>query len=333
MNRSLSLNPSLSSLASAARPPRAAATAFSLRPYAARDRIAVARLLHQDLSGRHDRRGRPPVAAYAPEDLAGVPDLHERLSAEGGLVAVGNQESAPIGVCFVRRTGARADIGPLAVHPSHLGRGVAGALLARAVGEAEDAGIETVALFADADRPDLVALADRLGFSTRQVYFAFTLAVPPEGLATDMDASRVRLAVAQDIGPMAELENRITEIARIDEHALALTDETGGFRVHVADGKAGRVDGFAVATRHAAFNSIGPCIAGDEETAAALIACAAGLFHGETIQLLVPAAARGLIALLYAWNARLGNVRLLQARGPFRPRIGIVMPGMLLGGG
>ncbi len=321
------------SLASAARLPRGAAIAFSLRPYAARDRIAVARLLHEELSVRHDRRGRPPVAAYAPEDLAGIPDLHERLSAEGGLVAVGGRGAAPIGACFTRRTGARADIGPLAVHPSHLGRGVAGALLARAVGEAEDAGVETIALFADADRPDLVALADRLGFSTRQVFFAFALAVPPGGLATDMDASRVRLAVAQDIGPMAELENRITDVMRMDEHALALTDQTGAFQVHVADGRAGMIGGFAVATRQAGDNAVGPCVADSEEIAAALIACAADLFLGQSVRLVVPAAARGLIALLHAWGARLDEVRLLQARGPFRPRIGIVMPGTILGGG
>jgi hypothetical protein len=120
---------------------------------------------------------------------------------------------------------------------------------------------------------------------------------------------------------------------RLDEMALGLTDETGLFRTHIADGKDGRVAGFAVATRHPACNAIGPVVAADEETAAALIAAAAGTFAGTTVRVLAPAGARGLGALLYAWKARLGEVQLLQARGVFRPREGIVMPGALLGGG
>ncbi|MBM3566165.1 MAG: GNAT family N-acetyltransferase [Alphaproteobacteria bacterium] len=304
---------------------------FNLRPGRAEDRLAVADLLHKNHSARRDRRGRGPAPACRPGDMTILPDIHARLEGNHGLVAVDGVGQFPVGVCFSRAHGKHARIGALAVHPSQLGRGVAAALVIRAVGDAEKAGAESVTMLTDAGHPDLVAINDRLGFSTRQVFFSFHLPVPAAGLAASRPG-RTRRAGPRDIVPLAEFDHRVTDVMRIDDLALALSDESGLFQTHVAEDENGRIAGFAVATDHCTCAAVGPLVAEDEQTAGALIAAAAGTLAGKTARVLAPTGARGLIALLYSWDARLGDVHLLQARGAFRPQAGLVMPGPLLGG-
>lgn len=74
---------------------------------------------------------------------------------------------------------------------------------------------------------------------------------------------------------------------------------------------------------------LGPGVAGDEESAAALLWCALDAMRGASPVFLVPCTASKLVRQCYAWGARNVELHAAQALGRVSPARGIAFPTFL----
>jgi hypothetical protein len=80
---------------------------------------------------------------------------------------------------------------------------------------------------------------------------------------------------------------------------------------------------------HLSFGMIGPGVAADESTAAALLWRALDGYRGRTILFLLPCTATGLVRTAYGWGARNAELHVMQSTAGAPSSAGIVFPSFL----
>ena len=88
----------------------------------------------------------------------------------------------------------------------------------------------------------------------------------------------------------------------------------------------GGIDGYAIASGHAAMNIVGPLVARTDEDALALVAHALDLYPGRTPLVIVPSERRAIVEQMYGWGGRISELHFCQVRGAFQPFRGVSMP-------
>jgi hypothetical protein len=86
------------------------------------------------------------------------------------------------------------------------------------------------------------------------------------------------------------------------------------------------LNGFLAMSTHPSFSMIGPGVAADEETAAALLWRALDGLRGKTLVFLVPCAAANLVRTAYSWGARNVELHVAQSTAPVAGAKGVVFP-------
>jgi hypothetical protein len=137
---------------------------------------------------------------------------------------------------------------------------------------------------------------------------------------------RVREARPDEAARMADFEQSQQGIRREKDFAFFLRNEVGSWRVLVSEREDGALNGFLAMSTHASFTMIGPGVAADEETAAALLWRALDKLRGKTLVFLVPCTAAGLVRTAYTWGARNVELHVAQSTAPVASTCGIVFP-------
>jgi hypothetical protein len=140
----------------------------------------------------------------------------------------------------------------------------------------------------------------------------------------------VRPAAAADAQAMEALELEISGVSRGPDYAHAIANAQGFWDAAVLDGASGGIDGYVIASGHAAMNILGPLVARTEEDAVALLAHAVDLYPGRAPLALVPVERRTIVEQMYAWGARNSELHFCQVRGAFQPFQGVSMPTFML---
>jgi stage V sporulation protein SpoVS len=125
---------------------------------------------------------------------------------------------------------------------------------------------------------------------------------------------RVRQAEPGEAENIAAYEHARRGIHRPADHALFLANRVGDWRVWVAEDAAGALTGYLVASVHPHHRAVGPGAVDDDVTAEALLLTALDAYRGGSALVLVPAAAAGLVAHLYALGGRNVELHVAQVR-------------------
>jgi len=213
------------------------------------------------------------------------------------------------------------------VHPDHFGAGVARELLKYITDIADEAG-KSVRLVSSAQNLDSFSLYTRAGFVPRCTYQDMYLAVPENGLTAPalLRSAQVRAARMADVPAMVALERNMSGIERDKDFRYFIANTTGIWGMSVLCATDGSIDGFLGSVCHPGSTMLGPGVARDETTAAALIWHALNRLRGHKPVWLVPCHYGDLIQTLYCWGARNCELHLAQIRGPAQAFAGVTMP-------
>ena len=175
----------------------------------------------------------------------------------------GRLDGAPVATGTLVRYGTRVGwVGMMLVHPDHRRRGFGTRMLRACLDAAETAGVETVGLDANpAGRP----LYDANGFVEVAEVSQWRGSVDGTG-RTD------RVTTTADPGVVAAADERASGVDRRFLLASLLGEEGTVGLVH--RGLDGGVDGYALVLRRPPGTTVGPLVAGDPETAEALLRAA-----------------------------------------------------------
>ncbi|MBM3874410.1 MAG: GNAT family N-acetyltransferase [Verrucomicrobia bacterium] len=300
-------------------------------PLAVSEHDAVAVLLHRSLAGWYESKlGQGARFGDRPEPFRLIPEVYAALDPDEALAARAPDTGQLLGVCFVHPRPTHVSLGIVAVAPEAQGLGVARGLLTRALAEADARGVPT-RLVSSLLNLDSFSLYTRHGFVPEEVYQDIVVPVPPDGLrlppglrawtaeeqgpvGTGGGARRVRAAKPTDAARITAYERARRGIARPADHALFLANRVGDWRVWVAEDDRGTLTGYLVASVHPHHRAIGPGAVDDEATAEALLLTALDSYRGGSVLVLAPAAAAGLVALLYALGGRNVELHVAQSR-------------------
>lgn len=300
-------------------------SAILYRPMEETDRAAVAELVHLSTNAWYAARGLGTIFPGEPASCAVFGDVYAALDPGCGIVAVSVSTQTVVGSCFYHPRPTHISVGIVNVHPSYFGHGVARTMLAEVLARA-DRENKPVRLVSSALNLDSYSLYTRSGFVPRQLFqdmvFPSTAARPPV-------PSHVRPAVLGDLPKIVALERELLGIERGDDYRYFIESGDGLWRVFVAEGEGGALDGCLVSVQHPASNMLGPGVMRDELTAAALVA--AQLSRSETWSpvMVVPVEAATLVQTLYGWGARNCELHVLQVRGAYTPPRGLWLPTFL----
>jgi GNAT superfamily N-acetyltransferase len=305
--------------------------ALVFNPLAASEHEAVAALLHRSLVGWYETKlGQGARFGNRPDPFRLIPEVYAALDPGEALAARAADTGQLLGVCFVHPRPTHVSLGIVAVAPEAQGLGVARGLLTRALARA-DALRVPARLVSSLLNLDSFSLYTRHGFVPEEVYQDIMLAVPPDGLQLpaevrarraaaqrscvgDGGARRIRPATPDDAPRITAYERACRGIARPADHALFLANRVGDWRVWVAEDDRGALTGYLVASVHSHHRAIGPGAVDDEVTAEALLLTALDAYRGGSLLVLAPAAAAGLVALLYALGGRNVELHVAQTR-------------------
>jgi GNAT superfamily N-acetyltransferase len=308
-------------------------------PLAASEHDAVAVLLHRSLVSWYESKlGQGSRFGDRPEPFRLIPEVYAALDPGEALAARAADTGQLLGVCFVHPRSTHVSLGIVAVAPEAQGLGVGRSLVVRALERADALGVPA-RLVSSLLNLDSYSLYTRHGFVPEEVYQDIVLTVPPSGLALPPEVGaritasragiagaaaprRVRAATPDDAARITAYEQARRGIARPGEHALFLANRVGDWRVWVAEDTAGALTGYLVASVHPHHRAVGPGAVDDEATAEALLLTALDTFRGGSVLVLAPAAAAGLVALLYALGGRNVELHVAQVRPVPLPQSG-----------
>jgi GNAT superfamily N-acetyltransferase len=289
----------------------------------------VARLLQRSLHDWYERHlGQGARFGSDPAPFRIFPRIYRRLD-PGREIAARDASGRLVGICFVHPRETHHAVGIVATDPEASGRGVARALMDEALRRADAAG-QPVRLVSSLLNLDSFSLYSRLGFTPRTIFQDLEITVP----ATGMPAPRpepggtIRLAGPTDAATLADLEHALAGIRRQPDIEFLVAADSG-WQVWLATDDTGRPRGFLAASRHPEFPMLGPGVAIDELTAAALAWTALDAAAGRTLVFLVPATATTLVQTAYRWGARNVELHVAQARGDTPMGSGITFPTFL----
>jgi hypothetical protein len=121
----------------------------------------------------------------------------------------------------------------------------------------------------------------------------------------------------------------VSGISREQDHPYCIRNESGYWHVSVYENSAGSIDGFMISCSHPAMNMLGPCVARDDNEAAALILRELDGHRGRSPVFLVPMERASLVRKMYECGARNCELHFCQVRGEFQPFRGVSMPTFL----
>lgn len=301
---------------------------FHLRNMDAGDREDVSRLIYHSTNRYYVSIGREPIFQGDDMSASAIFDVYQRIDPGRGLVAIDDSTGAIIGSCFVHPRETHVSLGIMNVHPEHFGRGVARALLARIVDDAQQAN-KPVRLVSSCFNLDSYSLYTRAGFVPFCTFQDMLIEVPATGLESpppdDLD---VRSATLDDVQAMADVEREVSGITRLADYRYFIQNSDGLWLVSVAETSRG-VEGFLVSCKAASGTSLGPGVTRTQDQAAALVCAELNRHAGQCLLLLAPVACGDLVRQLYTWGARNCEMHVAQSNGPAQPPAGVVMPTFL----
>lgn len=306
--------------------------ALTLRPLVATDHEAAARLLHRSLvSWYQSRLGQGARFGASHEPFRLFPEVYASLDPGQAVAACDASSGELLGVCFVHPRETHVAIGIVATAPEAQGLGVARAMLAPVLDDARRRGLP-VRLVSSLLNLDSFSLYSRLGFVPHTLYQDLALTVPAAGLGAPLQPRADRVRRVTDVAEaarLADFEHEWQGIRRERDYEFFLRNQVGAWNVWALEDAGGVLEGFLVASHHPSCVMLGPGVACDEATAAALLWRALDAMRGASPVFLVPCAAAQLVRLCYAWGARNVELHAAQALGPVAPARGIAFPTFL----
>lgn len=297
-------------------------------PLSATDHTAVARLLHRALVHWYQSRlGQGARFGDRHEPFLLFPEVYEALDPGECVTARDEKTGGVLGVCFSHERETHVAVGIVATAPEAAGLGIARQMMEQVLEKARGLG-KPARLVSSLLNLDSFSLYTRLGFVPGTIFQDMLITVPEGGMTgvAPPGTDRVRKAVADDVSRIADFEQSQQGIRREKDFAFFLRNEVGSWRVLVSDGADGSVDGFLAMSTHPSFTMIGPGVAANQETAAALVWRALDDLRGRTLVFLVPCAASGLVRTAYAWGARNVELHVAQSTAPVPSACGVVFP-------
>ena len=302
---------------------------FTLRTMQREDWPAVADLIFLSTNTWYQVNRGYSVFSGSPEVCELFCRVYEDLDPGGCLIAEQDDTGKILGSCFFHSRETHVSLGIMNVHPSYFGTGVAHAILDRVIAFAKEAE-KPLRLVSSALNLDSFSLYTRKGFVPFAVYQDMLLQVPEEGIDPEehgIDVSRIRPATLDDIPEMSALELEVSGISRERDYRYFIENKSGDWSVSVSEGeRAGGLDGFLVSVNDPGFKMLGPGVAGNTETAAALIVDQLNHYKGGQPLFLIPADNRELVARFYGIGARNCELHFAQVLGEHQPVNGVVMP-------
>ena len=301
---------------------------FHLRPMQPDDREEVTRLIYHSTNRYYLSIGREEI--FKGDELSPVDmfDVYAKMDPGEGIVAVDDGTSEIIGSCFVHPRETHISLGIMNAHPDHFGRGVARTILAEIVRRGEEAA-KPVRLVSSCFNLDSYSLYTRAGFVPFATFQDLYLEVPEEGLSDPAPNSiSVREATRADAEAVAALEREVAGISRTKDYQYFVDNPDGFWRMSVAE-TGQKVAGYLVSCGSEGFNMIGPGVAVDQDTAAALFYDQLNRQRGRTPIMLAPVECAELVQQLYRWGARNCEMHVAQSYGPAQRPRGVILPTFL----
>lgn len=291
------------------------------------DHEAVARLLHHSLVHWYESRlGQGARFGDSHEPFLLFPEVYEALD-PGECVTARTESGEIVGVCFSHERETHVSVGIVATSPDAGGRGIAKKMMSLVLEKARALG-KPARLVSSLLNLDSFSLYTRLGFVPGSIFQDMLISVPESGMAAPapVGTDLVREARPDETARIADFEQSQQGIRREKDFTFFLRNEVGSWRVLVSEREDGALNGFLAMSTHASFTMIGPGVAADEETAAALLWRALDELRGKTLVFLVPCAAAGLVRTAYSWGARNVELHVAQSTAPVASTSGIVFP-------
>lgn len=303
---------------------------FTLRAMTDADRAEVAEVIYASINAWYNRHGMPDIFRGGPSVTEVFYDVYDAVEPGCTVVAENDRTGRLMGSCFYHPREHHVSLGIMTVHPNHFGRGVGTSLLDHIIDFTDRNDFPSLRLTQSALNLDSFSLYNKAGFVPRYAYQDMLIHVPDGGVdvRTDRDA-HVRAATADDVAAMAELERAVSGITRCQDYRYCIDNTLDIWSVAVCEGPGGSLDGWMISCGHAAMNMLGPCVARDEETTAALIRDGLNRYPGRAPVFLVPMEKSELVQRMYAWGARNCEMHFCQVRGHWQPFDGVNMPSFL----
>lgn len=303
---------------------------FTIRPATSDDAVAVADLIFRSTNAWYEGHGFGKIFQGAAEDCRLFFDVYEDLDPGCCLVAEQADTGHLVGSCFYHPREMHLSLGIMNSDPGLAGKGVAKTLLAHII-EIARAQNKPLRLFSSAMNLDSYSLYTRQGFAPYAVFQDMLIKVPetgltlPDELVSTVPLSSVRPATEADLPAIAELEARIWGLSRESDWAYFLKNERSLWHVSVCE-QQGVLTGVLGSVNHAASNMLGPGLALDAPSAAALVVTELNRYPGQTPVFLVPTVQQEFVQLMYQLGARNCELHFGQSLGPPPEINGIVMP-------
>lgn len=296
-------------------------------PLTAADREPIARLLHRALVHWYESRlGQGARFGDRHEPFTLFPDVYESLD-PGECVTARTDSGEIVGVCFSHERETHVSVGIVATSPDAGGRGIAKKMMSLVLEKAKRLG-KPARLVSSLLNLDSFSLYTRLGFVPGAIFQDLLITVPDTGLtaAAPAGTESVREAILADAQRIADFELSQQGIRREKDFAFFVRNGVGAWRLLISEAADGSVNGFLGMSTHPSCTMIGPGVAADEETAAALLWSALDGLRGKTLVFLVPCAAAGLVHTAYSWGSRNVELHVAQSTAPVVSAKGIVFP-------
>jgi GNAT superfamily N-acetyltransferase len=302
---------------------------FVIRQMTSKDRSEVAELIYISINHWYQVHGQSPIFQGGPAVTDVFYHVYEQIDPGCGLVAEQPDSGRLMGSCYYHPREHHISLGIMNVHPNHFGSGAGRALLDAIIEISEQQG-KPLRLTQSALNLDSFSLYNKSGFVPRQAFQDMYLEVPEDGIELAAEGKeRVRPATLDDVEAMIELEMAVSKISREQDYRFAINNLDGYWKTLALPGEDGQLQGFMIACGHSAMNMLGPCVARDEQSAAALIATAFNCYPGRAPVTLIPVDAEFLVSSMYSWGARNCELHFCQVLGEFHPFDGISMPSFL----
>lgn len=293
------------------------------------DAEAAARLIHRSLVDWYQSRlGQGARFGDSHEPFLQFPQVYEALDPGEGLAARDEQTNSLLGVCFTHERETHVAIGIVATSPEAAGRGVARKLMEATLEKARQLG-KPARLVSSLLNLDSFSLYTRMGFVPGTIFQDMLVKVPESGMTAPapVGVERVREARPDEAARLADFEHRLQGVRREKDYAFFLRNETGSWKMLVLEDENGKLKGFI--TLGLSFGMMGPGVAADEASAAALLWKGLDAMRGSSPVFLVPCAASGLVKTLYGWGARNVELHVAQSTAPGPAPQGITFPTFL----
>ncbi|MEX0729008.1 MAG: GNAT family N-acetyltransferase [Planctomycetaceae bacterium] len=303
---------------------------FHIRSSTPDDRYAIAELIYTSINVWYLRHGFPPIFTGGPHVTEVFFDVYQATDPDCCFIAENPRTGQMMGSCFYHPRPQHVSLGIMTVHPNYQGARVGSGLVKAIIDYTESHDYKALRLTQSACNLDSFSLYNRAGFVPRHAYQDMYLAVPEAGLPFKLPAQeRIRPARLDDIPAMVELENDLSGITREVDYRYCLDNELGFWKTYVVESAKGGLDGFLIASGHAAVNILGPGVTRDDETAAALLLTALNSYPGRTPVFLIPVERDRLVRQMYDWGARNCELHFCQVRGEHQPFRGVNLPSFL----